>query len=78
MIDEIKTDINGRKYLTINQAKPGLMIECDDDFTCIRENDSKIIQSDDDGSLYITCKEGKHYLDGQLQNEIYIGIYPKH
>ena len=74
--DDYKTDLNGKKYLTVEQVKKGLHIECDDGFDCIKKNSVKIIESDENGELYVPCKAGRHYLDGQLEQDIFIGFYP--
>ena len=71
-------DLQGREYLTTNQAKAGIEIEVDGDFTCIKKGEKRIINSSHEGVLSFECSEGHHDLDGQLSDDgnYYVGLYP--
>lgn len=45
----------------------GMVVVVDDEFTCMRAG-HKRVHRDDEGEFYLTCSEGRHYLDGQ-ENE---------
>lgn len=56
-------------------VKPGTRLKADDGFDCILPG--KILRVEDHGSgLFVKCKEGKHYLDGQLSSDgtYYVGF----
>jgi hypothetical protein len=68
-------DKQGREYLNINDAKHGLIVDLDDDFTCIQSN--RVMLLKDNKGCYFECSEGKHYIVGQCDGGEYcIGIYP--
>ncbi len=71
-------DIQGRPYLTVGDAKPGVMVKCDGDFTCMGKGRKMTIRAAGDGSLWVACSHGKHSLDGQLSDDgkTYVGLYP--
>lgn len=71
----MSADFKGRKYATIKNIKEGDRVQCDGDFTCIPANAIRIVRKSDEG-LYIKCSEGEHYLDGQIKQHYYIGLYP--
>lgn len=52
--------------MKLSDLKAGDTIIADDGFTCMHAG-PKRVQSDDAG-LYVKCREGRHYLDGQ-ENE---------
>ena len=60
--------------MRLTDLRPGMIIYADRGFTCVREG-HKVVQQDREGSLYITCTSGRHYLDGQenAQGEL-VGI----
>lgn len=70
-------DINGRAYLTVEQALTGVEIEVDGDFTCINVGEKRKLTESEYG-LYFECSDGCHDLVGQLSNDEthYIGLYP--
>ena len=72
-------DTQGRAYLKQSEAKAGQMIEVDGGFTCIDEGKVAVLYGNDDP--YFMCKEGRHYLSGQLATDedggdFYVGLYP--
>ena len=75
-------DLQGRRYLTFKQAKPGTLVQVDGDFTCIRKGARRTIKQDTTvpkwQRLWIHCDCGRHYLDGQAdfdKGQFYVGIY---
>lgn len=70
-------DLQGREYLTTDQAKAGIEIEVDGDFTCIDKGTRRIL-TESSGHLHFSCKEGHHDIDGQLSDDgnYYVGLYP--
>ena len=71
------TDIQGRPYLTPRDAKPGTVVQCDGDFTCIGPGERRMIKKSDEGFLYLDCRLGMHSLNGQLSEDggHYVGLY---
>lgn len=69
-------DTAGRPWLTVAEAQPGARIQADGEFTFISRNATRTIQSDADW-LWIDCRAGQHFLDGQLSADgtHYIGLY---
>ena len=48
-------------------------------FTCIKEGEIRCVHKDCNDKLYITCDRGKHFLDGQIDdNDCYVGIELRH
>lgn len=71
-----KTDVSGRAYATVAEIKSGDYLEADGDFTCIKAGAKLLVQQGALG-LYVTCSDGKHYLDGQNNADgVYLGLYP--
>lgn len=73
-------DINGRHYLTPEQAGPGVEIEVDGGFECNAAKSRYTLSENERGALFFPCDQGQHYLDGQLRFEgkrgYYVGVYP--
>lgn len=51
------------REITLADLKPGSTIIADDGFTCMTAG-QKTVHADAHG-LYVPCNDGKHYLDGQ-------------
>lgn len=49
--------------MKLNDLKAGDTIIADGGFTCMKAGE-KIVEADDAG-LYVKCRSGHHYLDGQ-------------
>lgn len=70
-----KTDTKGRPYAHMKDCVEGMILECDDGFSCMPAGARKVVHLDEDG-LYIECNGGNHYLDGQLDRRGYlVGLY---
>lgn len=54
--------------MKISDVNPGDFVKTDNGFTCMSEGEIKKVQKDNVG-LFIECKEGKHYLDGQIDDD---------
>ncbi len=76
-------------YATETETKHGTILFPDDDFVtfegpsgetleeprhCLDLNVPVTVQADAKGELYVPCRCGSHYLDGQLENGHYIGL----
>lgn len=59
-------------YARIAEVKAGDTLLADGGFTCMSEG-IVTVEEDDDG-LFVRCGEGKHYLDGQAEGDVYIGL----
>lgn len=73
------SDKTGRHYAKLNDLKPGDRVQVDDGFTCIPLWSEKEVRADQSGDLWIKCRRGQHYLDGQLDyngdTDALVGIY---
>lgn len=72
----MKADTKGRPYAAVAAVPAGSLLEVDGGFTCMARGEVRQVQRDD-GGLYVACKDGKHYLDGQLNStsNVYVGMY---
>ena len=82
-------DTYGRPYALVSEVVEGSVVIVDHDFDCMRPWSEKVVKIDDmklknwgyDGSLYIDCDEGQHFLHVHYDNasgvEFYVGIYMK-
>lgn len=50
--------------MKLTDIKAGDAVITDDGFTCMPSKRTKV--REDDIGLYVPCRSGKHYLDGQL------------
>lgn len=60
--------IDGREWAKLSELEPGDVLLADGDFTCGIANKERLVGKRD-GELFVTCNDGKHYLDGQLSDE---------
>lgn len=60
-------------FVKANEVNKGDIVRVDYGFTCMSDGE-KVVKQDETG-LFLNCLDGKHYLDGQLENGEYIGIY---
>ncbi|HWT12265.1 MAG TPA: hypothetical protein VN231_05900 [Allosphingosinicella sp.] len=60
------------------EVNPGDILIADGDFTCIDAGTRLTVERDlHSPDLYVRCSEGKHYLDGQLDDQgRYVGLFP--
>lgn len=73
-------DTEGRPYAKLSEMKAGVELECDAGFDCIKPGSRRRVLAaswkEDKGRLYIRCKSGCHFLDGQADDgEHLIGLY---
>lgn len=54
--------------MLLNELKAGDIIAIDDGFTCLSEG-NHTVEKDESGELFIKCKDGKHFLEGQEDDE---------
>lgn len=69
-------DLQGRPYATVDEVVKGTVLVCDTSFTCVKENEVKIVK-EDDGCKFFDCAAGSHDISGQLDEtgKFYIGLY---
>jgi hypothetical protein len=63
----------GRSRARIGYVRQGDILECDAGFTCMDRGSQHVVHKADDG-LYIECREGRHYLVGQVDGHFYSGL----
>lgn len=67
----------------LSDVKAGDTIELDDGFPCWPVGGQVAVEADADGDLYFACTHGKHFLEGQTDEETWdvmagvIGHTPK-
>jgi len=49
----------------LSEIKTGDVLEADGGFDCMDEGTRYTVE-EDDAALFVNCREGKHYLDGQV------------
>ena len=54
--------------MKLSEIKVEDILVFDDGFTCLKHGEKSIVRQDNKG-LYINCEEGKHYLEGQIDEE---------
>jgi hypothetical protein len=60
-----------------SEVRKSTVLVADGGFTCIVRGAVLIVEEDEDG-LWVSCSEGRHYLDGQLtENGEYVGLMVK-
>ena len=76
-MDQGSSDRYGREWAILSQVKPGDRLFTDDGFTCMRFGEAKIVRRNEEGQLYVPCRDGRHYLDAQLEHGRLIGFYTR-
>jgi len=62
-------------FAKANEVKAGDHLKCDEGFTCLKPHTKVVVQEDEEG-LFVSCADGKHYLDGQEdENGNLVGLY---
>jgi hypothetical protein len=71
-------DLMGREYARMSQLHAGDKVQVDADLTCIQAGSIAEVREGWEGCFYVTCREGRHYLAGQLMSDdgSLVGIYP--
>jgi hypothetical protein len=60
-------------YAKKGKVKKGDILIADDGFTCVKAGEVEI--HEDCSGLFFHCRNGHHYLDGQLDDgDVYIGL----
>ena len=67
------------KYAMLCEVEEGDTVRVDGGFTCLDDGEIRVVErfkhSRNGGGLFIRCNDGKHFLDGQLdQDDKYVGI----
>lgn len=58
-----------------SEVTAGTTLTADGGFTCIKPNAELAVHADDTGELFVPCRAGRHYLDGQLdEDDRYTGL----
>lgn len=55
-------DLQGREYARYSQLEDGLLLTCDDDFTCLSSKKQHRVIKDEHG-FHVMCGSGIHRLD---------------
>lgn len=56
--------------IKLDDVKPGDKLVCDAAFTCADPGFAYAVRRDEKtGELFINCRSGRHYLDGQKQDD---------
>ena len=64
-----------RPYVKIADVNDGTVLVPDHIMSeCMIPGVPVTVIADDEGDLFIPCKDGNHYLDGQLDGDFYIGF----
>lgn len=67
-----------KTFATVKGTKEGDILTPDEGFTCLDIDKRYIVYKDNIDmidKLYICCSAGLHYLDGQIKNKHYVGLY---
>ena len=74
-------DTDGMAYALVSEVSPGQQVWVDADFECMKPWSKRTVGKNKTG-LYLPCKAGCHYLDGQIERptkdskmDYYLGIY---
>lgn len=61
----------------VAKVKVGTRVITDAGFTCIGNRQTRIVKAREDGELYISCGQGEHGLEGQLDRagRNYVGLW---
>lgn len=61
----------------VKKVKPGTRLITDGGFTCLGDHVTRVVKKDRRGELYISCGQGRHGLDGQLDKtgKNYVGFW---
>lgn len=55
--------------LMLKELKSGDVLIADGGFTCLKEGQEVTVQADDDGELFFPCVNGRHWFNGQIDDE---------
>lgn len=55
--------------MLISELKPGDVLIADADFDCMESGGSYLVKTDEQADLYVQCRCGRHYLDGQTDDD---------
>lgn len=55
--------------LRLEDVKDGDVLIADAGFTCLPDGGARTVHEDNDGHLYVSCAEGRHYLNGQISSD---------
>ena len=69
-----KSSIPGKPFAKVANVKEGDRLVSDAGFTCIKQGTELVIQADK--RLFVDCVKGRHYLEGQIEDGEYVGLYP--
>lgn len=55
-------------FAKLSQVKVGTALIADAGFTCLPNKARRFVEADGNGLLFIPCKSGRHYLEGQFDD----------
>jgi len=68
---DTNADASGTPYLKFQDVVVGMEVHFDSGFTCTTEG-THTVQADDTGRLFVPCRNGKHFLSGQENEDGYL------
>ena len=75
MPDTSKQPTAEPRYARIDEVIAGTKLIADGGFTCIKNGAKLTVEAGDNGDLMVPCRhKGGHYLDGQIDRDVYIGL----
>jgi hypothetical protein len=63
-----------KNFAPASSVKEGTILVPDGRFTCMKANVEKRVNISETEQLYVECRCGRHYLDGQFENGVYLGF----
>jgi hypothetical protein len=61
--------------ILIKEVKAGMTLVVDAGFACIKAGTKvRILRGNNSDEFYFECREGNHYLDGQIEGDYYVGL----
>lgn len=66
----------GRQTVKITDVFPGDVLLADDGFTCLNADEECFVYGNG-GRMYVLCACGEHFLEGQLEDDEYVGFRKK-
>ena len=68
-------DAERRDAMKYEDLREGMWVRLDDGFTCM-DAEVKLVKKSESG-FYVDCREGEHYLDGQIgDDDELVGVFP--
>lgn len=70
---------SGPAHVAEDAVRVGTRLRCDDGFDCMDAGSVVTVEADEAGDLFVPCRCGRHYLDGQLgspdDDHVFVGFW---